>query len=116
MKIHEYQSKEILRKFNVAVPRGGVAFTAQEAYEIAKVLETPKIVVKAQIHAGGRGKGGGVKLANSPEEAKEIAYKRTKEYAKRQMTWFKKDSEIQWFHPHRDSERIEQTIDYFIGY
>lgn len=73
MKIHEYQSKEILRKFNVAVPHGGVAFTPEEAYEIAKALETPKIVVKAQIHAGGRGKGGGVKLTDSPEEAKKIA-------------------------------------------
>jgi len=73
MKIHEYQSKDILRKFNVAVPRGQVAFTVDEAYKIAQDLGTPKVVVKAQIHAGGRGKGGGVKLASSPEEAKELA-------------------------------------------
>ncbi|MFC1557245.1 ADP-forming succinate--CoA ligase subunit beta [candidate division KSB1 bacterium] len=73
MNIHEYQSKDILRKFNVAVPRGAVAFTADEAYEIAQELGTPKVVVKAQIHAGGRGKGGGVKLADSPEEAKKLA-------------------------------------------
>jgi len=73
MKIHEYQSKDILRKFNVDVPRGNVAFSVDEAYEIAKKLGTPKVVVKAQIHAGGRGKGGGVKLADSPEEARELA-------------------------------------------
>ncbi len=75
MNIHEYQSKEILRKSNVAVPRGSVAFSADEAYKIAKELGTSKVVVKAQIHAGGRGKGGGVKLADSPEEAKELASK-----------------------------------------
>jgi succinyl-CoA synthetase beta subunit len=73
MKIHEYQGKELLRKFGVPVPRGLVARTAEEAYQAAAELATPVVVVKAQIHAGGRGKGGGVKLAKSPDEAREIA-------------------------------------------
>jgi succinyl-CoA synthetase beta subunit len=75
MKIHEYQAKELLKKFGVAVPRGIVARTPEEAYDAAKELGTDVVVVKAQIHAGGRGKGGGVKLAKSPDEAKEIAGK-----------------------------------------
>src|SRR5689334_8096254 len=73
MKIHEYQGKEILRQYGVPVPRGIVARTAEEAEAAAKELGTDVVVVKAQIHAGGRGKGGGVKLAKSPAEAKEIA-------------------------------------------
>jgi succinyl-CoA synthetase beta subunit len=73
MKIHEYQGKELLRRFGVPVPRGLVARTPEEAYTAAKELATDVVVVKAQIHAGGRGKGGGVKLAKSPEEAREIA-------------------------------------------
>src|SRR3954467_7365604 len=73
MKIHEYQGKELLKKFGVAVPRGVVAKTPGEAEAAARELGTDVIVVKAQIHAGGRGKGGGVKLAKSPEEAREIA-------------------------------------------
>ena len=73
MNIHEHQGKELLRALNVTTPRGKVAYTADEAYETAKELGTPVVVVKAQIHAGGRGKGGGVKLAKSPEEAKRIA-------------------------------------------
>ena len=73
MKIHEYQGKELLKKFGVPVPRGIVARSIEEAYHAAKELATPVIVVKAQIHAGGRGKGGGVKLAKSPEEAQKIA-------------------------------------------
>lgn len=73
MKIHEYQGKELLRKFGVPVPRGIVARSPEEAYQAAKELGTDVVVVKAQIHAGGRGKGGGVKLAKSPEEAREIA-------------------------------------------
>ncbi|MCB1987321.1 MAG: acetate--CoA ligase family protein, partial [Burkholderiaceae bacterium] len=68
MKIHEYQGKEILRNFGVPVPRGIPAFTVQEAVEAAQKLGGPVWVVKAQIHAGGRGKGGGVKLARSREE------------------------------------------------
>jgi len=73
MKIHEYQGKELLKKFGVAVPRGIVARTPDEAERAAKELATDVVVVKAQIHAGGRGKGGGVKLAKSPEEAGAIA-------------------------------------------
>ena len=76
MKIHEYQAKAIIQKFGVAVPRGEVAMTREEAENAAKNLMAAGasgVVVKAQIHAGGRGKGGGVKIANSPEEAGEIA-------------------------------------------
>lgn len=73
MKIHEYQAKEILRKFNVPVPRGFVADSPSQVVGFAKDLGSDVVVVKAQIHAGGRGKGGGVKLAKSPEEAKKLA-------------------------------------------
>jgi succinyl-CoA synthetase beta subunit len=73
MKIHEYQGKELLRKLGVPVPRGIVARSPEEAYHAAKELGTEVVVVKAQIHAGGRGKGGGVKLARSADEAREIA-------------------------------------------
>ncbi|HYP01023.1 MAG TPA: ATP-grasp domain-containing protein, partial [Pyrinomonadaceae bacterium] len=73
MKIHEYQGKELLGKLGVPVPRGIVARTPEEAFNAAKELGTDIVVVKAQIHAGGRGKGGGVKLARSPEEARDIA-------------------------------------------
>jgi succinyl-CoA synthetase beta subunit len=73
MKIHEYQGKEILRNFGVPVPRGIPAFTVQEAVEAAQKLGGPVWVVKAQIHAGGRGKGGGVKLARSVDEVKSLA-------------------------------------------
>jgi succinyl-CoA synthetase beta subunit len=73
MKIHEYQAKELLRKYGVAVPRGLVARSPEEAYHAAKELATDVVVVKAQIHAGGRGKGGGVKLARSADEAQELA-------------------------------------------
>jgi succinyl-CoA synthetase beta subunit len=68
MNIHEYQAKEILRKHNVTVPKGKVAFKKEEAVEAAKKLGGNIFVVKAQIHAGGRGKGGGVKIAKSIEE------------------------------------------------
>jgi len=73
MKIHEYQAKAILARHGVPVPRGEVAFNAAEAGEIARRLGGSVVVVKAQIHAGGRGKGGGVKLARSPEDAETIA-------------------------------------------
>jgi succinyl-CoA synthetase beta subunit len=73
MKIHEYQGKEILRNFGVPVPRGIPAFTVQEAVEAAQKLGGPVWVVKAQIHAGGRGKGGGVKLGRSIDEVKKLA-------------------------------------------
>ncbi|MDQ3652256.1 MAG: ADP-forming succinate--CoA ligase subunit beta [Acidobacteriota bacterium] len=75
MKIHEYQGKELLKKYGVPVPRGIVARTADEAFNAAQELGTEVVVVKAQIHAGGRGKGGGVKLAKSPAEAREVAEK-----------------------------------------
>ena len=73
MKIHEYQGKDILRQFGLPVPRGISAFTVQEAVEAAQKLGGPVWVVKAQIHAGGRGKGGGVKLARSIDEVKQLA-------------------------------------------
>jgi len=73
MKIHEYQGKAILARYGVPVPRGEVAFNAAEAGEIAGRLGGQIVVVKAQIHAGGRGKGGGVKLARSADEAERIA-------------------------------------------
>ena len=73
MKIHEYQGKEILRNFGVPVPRGYPAFTVLEATEAAQKLGGSVWVVKAQIHAGGRGKGGGVKLARSLDEVKQLA-------------------------------------------
>jgi succinyl-CoA synthetase beta subunit len=73
VKIHEYQAKSVLARFGVPVPRGEVAFSPAEAGDIARRLGGPISVVKAQIHAGGRGKGGGVKLAKSPEEAETIA-------------------------------------------
>ena len=68
MNIHEYQAKDLLAKFGVAVPRGGVAYSAAEAVEVARRLGGQVWVVKAQIHAGGRGKAGGVKLARSEDE------------------------------------------------
>jgi succinyl-CoA synthetase beta subunit len=73
MKIHEYQGKEILKKYGVAVPKGEVAFTIDEAVKTAEKIGGSMWVVKAQIHAGGRGKGGGVKLARSFEEVRERA-------------------------------------------
>jgi len=73
MKIHEYQGKEILRQFGVPVPRGYPAFTTQEAVEAAQKLGGPVWVVKAQIHAGGRGKGGGVKVAKSLDDVKALS-------------------------------------------
>ncbi len=72
MNIHEYQAKEILKKYGVAVPNGAVAFTPDEAEKAAQGLQTNLWVVKAQIHAGGRGKAGGVKLAKSLDEVKQL--------------------------------------------
>jgi succinyl-CoA synthetase beta subunit len=73
MKIHEYQAKEIFRRFGVPTPRGEMVTTAEQARAVAERLGTKIVVVKAQIHAGGRGKAGGVKLAKSPAEAAELA-------------------------------------------
>src|SRR6188472_2486159 len=82
MNIHEYQAKELLEKFGVATPAGRAARTPDEAEKVARELATTDLVVKAQVHAGGRGKGtftngfkGGVHLCKSPEEAREIARK-----------------------------------------
>ena len=73
MKIHEYQAKEILKKYNVPVPKGKVAFTVDEAVQAAQEIGGNVWVVKAQIHAGGRGKGGGVKVAKSLDEVREFS-------------------------------------------
>ena len=78
MKIHEYQAKAILKKYGVAVPRGEMAESREEAEAAARNLfnsGSTGVVVKAQIHAGGRGKGGGVKIAKSVDEAGELAAK-----------------------------------------
>ncbi|MCD6224686.1 MAG: ADP-forming succinate--CoA ligase subunit beta, partial [Deltaproteobacteria bacterium] len=73
MKIHEYQAKELFRKFDIAVPKGNAAFSPDEAMKTAETLGGYPVIVKAQIHAGGRGKGGGVKLAQSREEVGKLA-------------------------------------------
>ncbi len=73
MNIHEYQAKEVFRKYGVPTPEGGVAFSSEEARRVAEDLDSGLWVVKAQIHAGGRGKAGGVKLAKSLDEVEEIA-------------------------------------------
>ena len=73
MNVHEYQAKELFREFGVAVPEGELATTPEEAERAAKNLGTPVVVVKAQVHAGGRGKAGGVKVVKSPADAKTAA-------------------------------------------
>jgi len=73
MNVHEYQAKELLRSFGVAVPAGGLATTPAEAEEVARSLHADVLVVKSQVHAGGRGKAGGIKLARSAAEAKRVA-------------------------------------------
>src|SRR2546430_9622664 len=73
MKIHEYQGKQLLREYGVPTPRGFPAFSVEEAVEAAKKLGGSVWVVKAQIHAGGRGKGGGVKVAKSLEQVRKLA-------------------------------------------
>lgn len=73
MNIHEYQGKEILRQYGVSVPSGRVAFSPEEAVKVAKELDSKVIVVKAQIHAGGRGKAGGVKIAKNLDEVRSYA-------------------------------------------
>ncbi len=72
MKVHEYQAKELLAQYGVPVPKGRVAASPEEARKVAQDLGVP-VVVKAQVHAGGRGKGGGIKLASTPEEAEQAA-------------------------------------------
>ncbi|MCF7824277.1 MAG: ADP-forming succinate--CoA ligase subunit beta [Candidatus Marinimicrobia bacterium] len=73
MNIHEYQAKEIFRKYDVPVPKGGVAFSVEEALKVAKTLDSNIFVVKAQIHAGGRGKAGGVKIAKNLDDVSQHA-------------------------------------------
>ena len=73
MNVHEYQAKALLREFGVAVPNGRLATTPEEAERAARALGSPVVVVKAQVHAGGRGKAGGIKVAKSPAEAKQAA-------------------------------------------
>ena len=73
MKIHEYQAKELFQKYDVPIPRGRVAFSPEEALSRAQELGSFPAVIKAQIHAGGRGKGGGVKLVKSAAEAEQAA-------------------------------------------
>src|SRR6185436_16762934 len=75
MNIHEFQGKAVMKKYGVEVPRNIVAATPEEAERAAKELGTAVVVVKAQIHAGGRGKGGGVKVCKSPAEARAFAEK-----------------------------------------
>jgi succinyl-CoA synthetase beta subunit len=74
MNIHEYQAKEIFRRFGVPVADGGVAFTPEEAEKVARSLKADVIAVKSQIHAGGRGKAGGIKIVKTPEDAKRAAH------------------------------------------
>ena len=73
MKIHEYQAKQIMKMYGISVPNGSPAFSPEEAARIAKDFDAPVAVVKAQIHAGGRGKAGGVKLAHNIDEVKYFA-------------------------------------------
>ena len=73
MNIHEYQAKAVLREFGVPMPRGHAAFSVEEAEKAASELATPVVVVKAQIHAGGRGKAGGVKVVKSVEDVRKEA-------------------------------------------
>ena len=72
MKIHEYQAKEIFAQYGIPVPAGKVAFTPQEAKAVAAEVGRP-VMIKAQVHVGGRGKAGGIKMAQSPDEAEKIA-------------------------------------------
>ena len=73
MNLHEYQSKELFRSYGIPVPNGKIAFSAHEAIDAAKSLAGDKWIVKAQVHAGGRGKAGGVKIVDSAEQAGEVA-------------------------------------------
>ena len=75
MNIHEYQAKELFKSYGINILEGSIAFSSEEAEEEAKKIKADKWVVKAQIHAGGRGKGGGVKIANSIDEVKSLSNK-----------------------------------------
>ena len=77
MNVHEYQAKQLLREFGVPVPDGALATTPAEAEDATRALDSNVVVVKAQVHAGGRGKAGGVKLAKSASEAKHVVRARS---------------------------------------
>ena len=101
MNLHEYQARELLRRAGVPVPPGEVATTPAEAKAATERLGNGKVVIKAQVHAGGRGKAGGVKLADNPDQAADVAYvlgsgKRGRAYViERDGMLFK--SSIAWF-------------------
>ena len=86
MNIHEHQAKELLKKFGVPVPNGVVAFSVEEAIEKSKLLKTNKYVLKAQIHAGGRGKGGGIKILNNLEDLEKESSNMLGKFLKTQLT------------------------------
>ena len=73
MNLHEYQAKQLLARYQLPVPKGGIAFNSEEAYQVSQQLSTPSWVVKAQVHAGGRGKAGGVKIVNTRDQLSEFA-------------------------------------------
>jgi succinyl-CoA synthetase beta subunit len=81
VKIYEYQAKQIVGAYNIPIPKGSVAQTAEEAKEVASKIDGNRFVIKAQVHAGGRGKGGGIKTTESPTAVKEVA----SEYSKKNM-------------------------------
>ena len=87
MNIHEHQAKELLKKFGVPVPNGVVAFSVEEAIEKSKLLKTNKYVLKAQIHAGGRGKAGGIKILNSLDDLGRRIIKYAWEIFKNSSNW-----------------------------
>ena len=86
MNIHEHQAKELLKKFGVPVPNGVVAFSVEEVIEKSKLLKTNKYVLKAQIHAGGRGKAGGIKILNSLDDLEEESSNLLGKFLKTQQT------------------------------
>ena len=86
MNIHEHQAKELLKKFGVPVPNGVVAFSVEEAIEKSKLLKSNKYVLKAQIHAGGRGKAGGIKILNSLDDLEEESSNLLGKFLKTQQT------------------------------
>jgi len=86
MNIHEHQAKELLKKFGVPVPNGVVAFSVEEAIEKSKLLKTNKYVLKAQIHAGGRGKAGGIKILNSLDDLEKESSNLLGKFLKTQQT------------------------------
>ena len=97
MNIHEYQAKEILKKFGASVPNGSPIFSLDEIDKKFKTLKTKKVILKAQIHAGGRGKAGGIKIVNSIEELKKPCKK---------LIWKKINYASNWITRKRDQKII----------